>query len=725
MRSYVLLPLLLIAAGSAAEAQEWRSFTNSENVRQIAAGGNVVWGATSGGVIAIDIFGGDILKLTNTDGLGGIDFNCVEFDTAGHIWFGTTDGWLSVYRAPGDIVNYSVKDSSGFFARAVQIYDLFDDGERIWVANDLGVSKFLKYSNGGEIKDTARRLGGIPDEEDVKAVAVIGDYLWAGTARGVAFIDKDSQNIQYFGFWRSFLPDSNGLVNADIRSIASYRDSVLVGTAAGVYKLVDSPDTLWTLMGLAGRVINRLWADSAGILAATSSGMYRYDGSAWIGFPNTGLPESYYADVAVDGSGSAWAATRSSGIAEFVDTSWTAYSIPGPASNFITSLAIDSSGSVWMTHDLKGISLLEDTSWTILNSDNSDLDDNGQVCIAADVDGNIWSGSYGSGLYLFDHANWHHWTSDNSPMWGVPGAHYYWAANALAVGGGNVWISSLDADSGLIMGVYGPADSSWQLFTTGPNSIFENNVEALLTQNNSVWVGNHEGLSRLNFGPSPFDDSDDNWQAYIIREYVVDMVIDRFGDLWFGSLTGLFHVSSSTTTVRRIDLPAELAGRVNSVATDGVGNIWAGTVNGLGILRPDVQNQNYEWRAVYTAQNSPLLNNEVTEIEIDKNTGLAYIGTLGGLSIFDSGFEAPSLTAIEAYPNPAVFAEGHDAVYFKRIPPDAIVYIYTVSGDLVDQFQGDRWNLHNSKGEPIAGGIYVFLVESGGSTGSGKFAVIK
>ncbi|MEE9553640.1 MAG: two-component regulator propeller domain-containing protein [candidate division Zixibacteria bacterium] len=716
------LILIIILYGCAINAQEWRSYTNSDNVRQIAVDEDVIWGATSGGVVAISSLTGDLFKLTNTDGLGGIDFNCVEIDSAGHVWLGSRDGWLSVYRSSDDIINYPVKDSSGFFAREVEIFDLFDDGERLWVANDLGVSKFLKYSNGGEIKDTARRLGDIPDEEDVMSLAVIGDYLWAGTTRGIAFIDKDNQNIQYFGFWRSFGEGDNGLSNANIKSITAFHDTVVVGTGDGVFKLVDSPDTLWQSMGLTGRTINSLFMDESSLLAATTSGLFRYDGLSWTGITTSGLLHSNVSAIAADSSGKMWVGTPSGGIAGFSDTVWTRYSIPGPASNFIKAIAIDSFGAVWMTHDLKGLSVLRDTVWTILNSDNSGLDDNAAVSITVGGDGEIWVSNYGTGLYNYDHTSWYHWTSDNSPMWGVPGAHYYWAATAVQVDiGGNVWVSSLDADSGLIMGVYGPADSLWHIYQTGPNSVFENNVWSLLTQGNTIWVGMSEGLHRLDFGGTPFNESDDNWQGYIIREFVGDMGLDRFGDLWFGSLTGLFQVSSSSGVARRVELPAELAGRVNTVAADAVGNIWVGTVNGLGIYRSDVS----EWRAIYNTSNSPLLNNEVTEIAIDITSGFAYIGTLGGLSIFDSGFEAPDIEQIEAYPNPVIVSEGHNSVYFKRIPPDANIYIYTVAGDLVFELAGDKWDLINSKGEPIAGGIYIFLVESDGITGTGKFAVIK
>jgi ligand-binding sensor domain-containing protein len=631
---------------------------------------------------------------------------------------------LSRYSLTGDIANYPVKDSSGLFARPVLIYDLFVEGDRIWMGHDLGVSKFLIYSNGGEIKDTGRKLGDIFDDEDVVSVAVIDGNLWAGTSRGLAFIDSDNENIQFFGNWRSFMEGENGLVNADVRSIASYQGKVMIGTANGVFGLTVSPDTLWESTGLSGLIINRLLDTDSTLLAATTGGIYSYDGANWSTIPSDSLPGTDISDLALDQSGRLWAGTRSSGLAGFSGSFWETYSIPGPASNFIRDIVIDSTGTIWMTHDQQGYSRLDDTVWTVYNSDNSGLEDNGAFSTTVDAEGNIWSGSYGGGLYLYDHTSWYHWSVANSPMWGVPGNLNYWAATAVQVDdGGNVWVSSLDSDSGLIMGVFNPPDSIWQLYLTGPNTVSENRVEALMVQGNTIWVGMHEALHRLRFGGTPFDESDDNWDTEIIGEFVVDMALDRFGDLWFGSLTGLFTVSSGTAVARRVDLPPELAGRVNTVAVDGIGNIWIGAVTGMAVLRPDAN----EWRSIYTTTNSPLVNNEVTEIAIDVETGMVYIGTVGGLSIFDSGFEAPSedLSDVEAYPNPVNVEAGHNSLFFKRIPADANVYIYTVAGDLVAEFRGDRWDLLNGKGEPVAGGIYVFLVESGGVTGTGKFAVIK
>ncbi len=733
---FILAPLLL--SGSNLNSQTWMSYTNTDDVRQIVIESDRVWGATSGGVVAFTPSTGDILKLTNTDGLGGIDFNCVATDTAGNIWLGSADGWLSRYSQSGEITNYPVTESQEFFERAIIVYDLFVDGDRIWMANDLGVSKFLIYSNDGEIKDTARRLGDIPDEEDVVCLSVIGDYLWGGTARGIAFIDKDNENIQYFGFWRSFQQGDNGLGNADIRSIAAYHDTVVAGTQNGVYKLQVSPDTTWIPFGLSGRTINNLLMTDSALLAATNGGVFRYDDSTWVALSTSGLPQSTVSDVEVDSSGNLWAGTPSSGIASLTDTLWAVYTIPGPASNFIRNIAIDSSGAIWMTHDGKGISRFEDGLWTTYNSSNSDpdgsgplggLDDNGLHSIAVAPDNDIWAGSWGRGLYRYNRQSqsWFHWENYNSPMIGVPQDNDYWAATAIQIDRDTtVWVSSMAADSGVVLGAFRQADSTWHVYHTSPNTVLDNEITSLQIQGNSIWLGMSTGLHRLDFNGTPINESDDSWQNNISGDFIVDMGLDPFGNLWFGAREGLFNTSPTTGIARSVDLPSEMSGGVNAVASDGVGNIWVGTASGLGVYRPNAA----IWKTIYNTSNSPLLNDQVTGIAIDVQTGLLYIGTSGGLSILETGVEAPSedLSDVEAYPNPVIVADGDNAVFFKRVPADASISIFSVAGDLVyelDLSLQDHWDLKNSKGGSVAGGIYIFHVRSKNASGTGKFAIIK
>jgi ligand-binding sensor domain-containing protein len=738
-----ILALVFLTLPLTARAGNWASYTNTDVVRQIVISGDHIWGATSGGVEALNINDGAFIKLTNTDGLGGINFNCAEVDTSNSLWFGGADGWLSKISASGAIKNYAFRDSTGLSGRAIVIFDLAADRDLLWIAGDIGVSKFSPYINDGEIRDNARQLGNISREEDAVCVKVIGDNVWAGTVQGIAFTNRNNPNIQNPASWRSFRQSENGLGNADIRSIIAYHDTVLAGTANGVFKLVVSPDTLWSSMGLTSNIIYKFYMAGTTLLAATNHGIFQYNGTAWTAYINNGLPGGLAKDLTLDSRGVLWAATPNSGLGELSDSLWVLHSIPGPASNIIGRLAIDSMGGIWMAHDGKGLSRFADGQWRIYNSSNSDpdgsgplmgLESNDVICMSVAPDGSIWAGDYGHGLYQYDWNSWHHWTPSNCPMFGAGNDGSYWAVTAvLADPMGNIWVSSFGAIHLLLMGVFAPysPDSTWQLFYADSIGLATNYATVFRSQNSTIWVGRGDGLDRLEHDGTPFNTSDDQWLTDITDLNVVDMSLDPSGILWLATASGLFFINPADDTVGNVELPAPISGSVNGVASDGVGNIWVGTVAGLGVLRPNrAEPQRSLWLDTLTTANSPILGNTVTSVAIDIPTGVVYIGTQNGLSVFDSGILPPKsdLADMSAYPNPAVISEGVKFVEFKRIPSTGTLSIYTASGDLVRKLDLSRestWDLKNSKEERVAGGIYFFYVISGDASGTGKIAVIK
>jgi ligand-binding sensor domain-containing protein len=266
----------------------------------------------------------------------------------------------------GEIINYPVVESEGgFFDRRIVIYDLSVDGDVLWVANDLGVSKFLIYSNGGEIKDTAKKLGDLFDEQDVLSIAVIGDYVWAGTETGIAFTVKTNPNIQDPATWRSFGEFDFPQGRAGINTIAAYYDTVVVGVDSGLFKLEVFPDTNWVEMAdFSDLRVNKILFHGGNLYASTHAGVRVFDGITWSSITNQGLT-SGIGDIIFDDSDDLWGGTRGSGLAVLQDTAWALYSIPGPASNLITKMAIDSLGGLWMTHDARGLSRFFDGEWTL------------------------------------------------------------------------------------------------------------------------------------------------------------------------------------------------------------------------------------------------------------------------------------------------------------------------------------------------------------------------
>ncbi|NIO12209.1 MAG: hypothetical protein GTO40_30990, partial [Deltaproteobacteria bacterium] len=106
------------------------------------------------------------------DGLGGNYLYTVAEDAAGSFWFGGQYGTLTKYVPDENIWRvYGFVDRDG---RSLRIKDVAPDGDQLWIATDIGVSLFLIYKHGGEIKETYRRLGeSLMGEEEVEAVRVI------------------------------------------------------------------------------------------------------------------------------------------------------------------------------------------------------------------------------------------------------------------------------------------------------------------------------------------------------------------------------------------------------------------------------------------------------------------------------------------------------------------------------------------------------------------------
>lgn len=90
-----------------------------------------------------------------------------------------------------------------------------------------------------------------------------------------------------------------------------------------------------------------------------------------------------------------------------------------------------------------------------------------------------------------------------------------------------------------------------------------------------------------------------------------------------------------------------------------------------------------------------------------------------------------AVPAVYAYPNPYRPGSGVVGVTFTNLPGDAVVYIYTLSGELVRELPSPQagrmsWDAKNTDGASLAAGVYVFIVKDDrGVAGRGKIAIIR
>jgi ligand-binding sensor domain-containing protein len=141
---------------------------------------------------------------------------------------------------------------------------------------------------------------------------------------------------------------------------------------------------------------------------------------------------------------------------------------------------------------------------------------------------------------------------------------------------------------------------------------------------------------------------------------------DTNGRIWVGTVSGLFVIdcgsevfeggSNCETKFPIIqdegDLGPFLYGQqVNVITEDGAGRKWIGTNNGIYVTNPSVD----EVVLHLTRENSPLSDNNVRVLEIDKEKGIVYIGTSAGIQMYrtDASIGKPYHEAsLTIYPNP-------------------------------------------------------------------------
>jgi hypothetical protein len=84
-----------------------------------------------------------------------------------------------------------------------------------------------------------------------------------------------------------------------------------------------------------------------------------------------------------------------------------------------------------------------------------------------------------------------------------------------------------------------------------------------------------------------------------------------------------------------------------------------------------------------------------------------------------------------AYPNPCNLSRGCAGVTFTRLTQDAMVRVYTVSGELVRTIKKNSnidsigWDLRNNSGRQVASGLYIYLNEGAGTVKSGKLVIVR
>ncbi len=237
--------------------------------------------------------------------------------------------------------------------------------------------------------------------------------------------------------------------------------------------------------------------------------------------------------------------------------------------------------------------------------------------------------------------------------------------------------------------------------------------------------GNSTGIIVFDEGDDLASDTDDRCvvlnasNSVLPTNEITSIEVDRDGSVWVGTKLGaaVFQCDpfSSECPGSRPFVTVDGFGEnlfqdveVRAIAVDGANRKWFGTGAGVFVMSPEGNNQ----IAHFTAENSPLFDDGITDIDFDDETGEAYIGTLRGLISYRAeatvapGYHPGALV----FPNP-VREDYHGPIAIKGLAEDSTVKITDVSGQLVFETEalGGQaiWDGNDYNGRRANTGVYL------------------
>ena len=158
---------------------------------------------------------------------------------------------------------------------------------------------------------------------------------------------------------------------------------------------------------------------------------------------------------------------------------------------------------------------------------------------------------------------------------------------------------------------------------------------------------------------------------------------------------------------------------LHPIAVDGGNRKWIGTsASGVFCVSEDGLEEVYR----FTAENSPLVSNNILDIRIDHGTGEVYFATDKGLVSFkaDATIGDEQFSSISVFPNP-VRPEYSGPITIQGIGFESDVRITDISGNLVYKTMSNGgtviWDGNRLDGTRAQSGVYLVWATSTGGKG--------
>lgn len=304
---------------------------------------------------------------------------------------------------------------------------------------------------------------------------------------------------------------------------------------------------------------------------------------------------------------------------------------------------------------------------------------------------------------------------------------------------GNLWMTSSEVNHAVL--VLDKAGAWHRLDIEQLRGVYTIN-DILITSTNDKWIYVPRNTPKLVMIPN--SESLDEVSSYEFTTLIdtdgkeltpsnyTCVAEDKDGYIWVGTNRGAVYftkprISSAedkaATRCTRVKYTNEETGNlayfldnvvVTTLKVDAGNRKWIGTKgNGVYVLDNDNETIVYQ----FNTTNSPLLSDNIYDIEINDKTGEVFIGTDTGLNSYqgEASEGKSDYSEIYAYPNP-VRPEHMDKVTIVGLMDNSNVKITDLNGNIIYQTKslGGQaiWNCRNANGSRVATGVYLVLAST-------------
>lgn len=758
----VFSSLLLAGQGAVGSWDEHLPYSRSYS---LATGGGKIYSSTGSAVLSYDPGSGTVSSLSRISGLN-------ETAVAHIAWCEAEESLVIVYQSTGidivkkGVITYIPDIKNKYIPGLKEIYGVTVHGTRALLSGSFGI--VVIDIRGRYVADTWRP-GPDGETNSVNESVILGNRVYAATARGVWSAPVSRQGLSYFGNWERL--EGLGSPGSEYRSITAAgtalmvnrpgetgspasRDSIFLVTPGQPAVLISSEPagSVRSLDGDGNRVIVSL-SSSLRILAPQGAVTREITSYGWAGASPAG---------ALFAGQNLWIADVSAGLISTGDyTEFRNHTLEGPYTNNVADIAF-SGNNFYVTGGTV------DNAWGNVyrplqvftgsgNSWKSNIlygeADRDAMRIAPDPDNenHFFVSSWGNGLYEFlDGELVKNYNQYNSPLASIrPGENYTRICGLAWDRSGNLWMTQTGVPGNLKALT---PDGNW--ITTKVNLNVTAVGDMVIDRNQYIWIVLPRGNGLLVYDPAgtPANTSDDRDVRLQVQDTeghtmnnLFSIATDSDGNVWVGTDMGpaVFYnpgkAFSPEIKATRIKIPRNdgsgladyLLGTetVTAIAADGANRKWFGTLSSGAFLMSDDGRKEL---VHFNTSNSPLLSDNIVKIAVSGITGEVWFGTSEGIVSWRGEATAGNddYSGIYAFPNP-VREDYEGMVTVTGLVENSSVKITDVSGNLVYEttsLGGQAvWDLRNYRSQRVATGVYLVFCSSGDGTLSGvtKILVIR